>query len=113
MMKYTRLFSILFLLSILWLPAFSQQDSIPVTTIVEKVNKQITDIPLEKVYLHIDKPYYAVGDTIWFKAYLTSVQNVPSEFSKIVYVDVLSSKDSIVDCIMITVINILDTGLCT
>ncbi|HUH18211.1 carboxypeptidase-like regulatory domain-containing protein [Albibacterium sp.] len=105
MMKYTRLFSILFLLSILWLPAFSQQDSIPVTTIVEKVNKQITDIPLEKVYLHMDKPYYAVGDTIWFKAYLTSVQNVPSELSKIVYVDVLSSKDSIVESIKIPVIN--------
>lgn len=105
MMKYIRLFSILSLLTVLWLPAFSQQDSIPVTTIVEKVNKQVTDIPLEKVYLHFDKPYYAVGDTIWFKAYLTSIQNIPSELSKIVYVDVLSSKDSIVESIKIPVMN--------
>jgi len=105
MMKYIKLISILSLLTILWFPAFSQQDSIPVTTIVEKVNKQVTDIPLEKVYLHFDKPYYAVGDTIWFKAYLTSVQNIPSELSKIIYVDVLSSKDSIVESIKIPVIN--------
>jgi hypothetical protein len=105
MMKFFRLFSILSFLTVLWLPAFSQQDSIPVTTLVEKVNKQVTDIPLEKVYLHFDKPYYAVGDTIWFKAYLTSIQNIPSELSKIIYVDVLSSKDSIVESIKIPVMN--------
>ncbi len=26
--------------------------------------------PSEKLYLQFDKPYYAIGDTIWFKAYL-------------------------------------------
>ncbi|HEY0245551.1 MAG TPA: hypothetical protein VGC01_08320 [Mucilaginibacter sp.] len=25
---------------------------------------------IEKIYLHTDKPFYAVGDTLWFKAYL-------------------------------------------
>jgi len=30
----------------------------------EKVPRQ------EKIYVHLDKPYYAGGDTIWFKAYL-------------------------------------------
>jgi len=29
----------------------------------------------EKVYLHIDRTYYAAGDDIWFKAYLVNAQN--------------------------------------
>jgi hypothetical protein len=29
----------------------------------------------EKVYLHIDRSYYATGDDIWFKAYLVNAQN--------------------------------------
>ena len=47
--------------------------------------------PIEKVYLHFDKPYYAVGDTIWFKAYLTIDRHQPSPLSKIIYVDVLGA----------------------
>ncbi len=31
--------------------------------------------PAEKAYLQFDKPYYALGDTVWFKAYLL---NAPS-----------------------------------
>lgn len=27
-------------------------------------------MPVEKVYLHTDKPYYTIGDTLWFKSYL-------------------------------------------
>ena len=28
----------------------------------------------EKVYLHTDKPFYLVGDTIWLKGYLVNAQ---------------------------------------
>src|SRR5690606_7275089 len=92
------------------LAAFSQQDSIPVTTLVEKVTAHVTEAPLEKVYLHFDKPYYAVGDTMWFKAYLTSGQNVPSPLSKIIYVDVLTNRDSVVNTIKIPVVNSVSNG---
>ena len=30
------------------------------------------DIPQEKVYLHLDKPYYGAGEKIWFKEYLVN-----------------------------------------
>jgi hypothetical protein len=46
------------------------QDTISLKTIVDRSQKLIEDYPSEKVYLHFDKPYYAVGDTIWFKAYV-------------------------------------------
>jgi len=53
--------------------------------------------PIEKVYLHTDKPYYAAGDTIWFKAYVvTGSRNKPSTLSGAVYVDLIDAGDSVV-----------------
>ena len=50
----------------------------------------------EKVYLHTDKPYYAIGDDIWFKAYVLDAQNLgPTSQSNILYVDLINSRDSI------------------
>src|SRR5690606_41292957 len=51
-------------------------DSIAVTALVEKNNEFITNLPSEKVHMHFDKPYYAVGDTIWFKAYRSEERRV-------------------------------------
>lgn len=78
------------------LPALAQRDSIGLTAIVSKTEKLSAEHPFEKVYIHFDKPYYAVGDTIWFKAYLTIGPNhQPSGLSHIIYVDVIS-QDSVV-----------------
>jgi TonB-dependent SusC/RagA subfamily outer membrane receptor len=50
----------------------------------------------EKVHIHFDKPYYAVGDTIWFKTYVVNFENNQlSNRSKIVYVELLNEKDSL------------------
>ncbi len=50
----------------------------------------------EKVYLHMDKPYYAIGDDIWFKAYVVNAQTLtPTPLSNILYVDLINSRDSI------------------
>jgi hypothetical protein len=51
-------------------------------------------ISQEKVYLHMDKPYYALGDTIWFKGYLTTgSRHQLSARSGAVYVDLINEKD--------------------
>ena len=43
-----------------------------------------TKYPQEKVHLHLDKPYYAIGDDIWFKAYIVDAKSaVPSTLSEI------------------------------
>jgi hypothetical protein len=101
--KFTPILSLLFLVC---LSAFAQTDTVSIKTIVTKTIKYNSEYPFEKVYLHFDKPYYAVGDTIWFKAYLTTDvtinddmtknKHLPSTVSKVVYVDVLTSKDSTV-----------------
>lgn len=50
----------------------------------------------EKVYLHLDKPYYAVGDNIWFKAYIVNAKtNQPSITSGLLYVELINEKDSV------------------
>jgi len=58
------------------------------------LNKLNADYPQEKVYLHFDRPYYNPGETIWFKAYLTSA-NMPSLISKTIYAELVDSKGKV------------------
>lgn len=58
----------------------------------------ISDIPTEKIYLHLDKTYYTVGEDIWFKAYLVDgITNRPSALSEVLYVELIDSEKSIVE----------------
>ena len=46
------------------------------------------DLPQERIYLQTDKPYYAAGDTVWFRAHLMdAATNVPASLSRFVYVE--------------------------
>ncbi|WP_256009986.1 carboxypeptidase-like regulatory domain-containing protein [Desertivirga xinjiangensis] len=103
-MCYMRfLLSSVILFFVLPFTAFSQRDSVGLNAIIEKTVKFSTDRPIEKAYLHFDKPYYALGDTVWFKAYLTVDNHLPSPLSKIIYVDVLAGKDSVVKSLKLPV----------
>jgi len=90
--------------------AFAQSDSVALTTVISKVSKYSASYPVEKVYLHFDKPYYAVGDTIWFKAYVTVQEHMLSGISKIVYVDLITNRDSIVKSLRLPVVNGIAAG---
>lgn len=96
-MKLFRFFFILpVFVALFSVPAAAQNVDEVLNQVMTKSAKAYNDVPIEKVYLHFDKPYYAVGDTIWFKAYLTYDQHLPSPISKIVYVDLISTSDSLV-----------------
>lgn len=110
-MKLFKPLFVLFLCCILInLNAVAQQDSIALNSIISKTKKLADEQPLEKVYLHFDKPYYAVADTMWFKAYVTIEQNIPSPLSKIVYVEVFNSKDSLVQTVKLPLKNSVGYG---
>ncbi|MEO8821265.1 MAG: TonB-dependent receptor plug domain-containing protein [Ginsengibacter sp.] len=50
----------------------------------------------ENAYLQFDKPYYAAGDTIYFKAYVTEgEQHQLSELSGVLHVDLINSENKI------------------
>ncbi|MCH6198586.1 TonB-dependent receptor [Aquiflexum sp. LQ15W] len=45
----------------------------------------------EKVYLHLDRPFYYKGDQLFFKAYLNyNNQSLKKELSKVLYVELIS-----------------------
>ncbi|MBS1528680.1 MAG: carboxypeptidase regulatory-like domain-containing protein [Bacteroidetes bacterium] len=93
-MSLKRSFFILFtILNLGCLSAVAQQrDSLALTTLIDKTSKYFGGHPVEKVFLHFDKPYYALGDTLWVKAYVTTDLHVPSLLSKIVYIDFVSDQ---------------------
>lgn len=110
-MKLLKIFSAVLLCSFMFsFAALAQQDSITLNNIINKTKRLSEEQPIEKVYLHFDKPYYAVADTMWFKAYVSTVENQPSPFSKIVYVEVLNAKDSLVQTLRLPVKNSVAYG---
>jgi hypothetical protein len=82
--------------------SFAQDD--PLTKLVSQLQKYQHTRPYEKVYLHMDKPYYAIGDNIWFKAYVVQAEkNQPSVLSKILYAELINERDSIVQTVRLPV----------
>jgi hypothetical protein len=64
-----------------------------VDTLAQRLIKHQLKFPLEKVYLHLDRPHYAPGDTLWFKAYLTEGDShKPDSVSKNLYVDFIKKE---------------------
>ena len=105
-MKFFKLFFTPVLFVIFFCLSASAQNEISVLNqIIAKSAKLYNSYPVEKVYLHFDKPYYALGDTMWFKAYLTIDNHIPSGLSKIIYVDVLAPHDSVVQSLKLQVKN--------
>jgi hypothetical protein len=69
----------------------------PSVKLVSSLRHLADSIPQEKVYLHMDKPYYALGDTIWFKGYVTiGSRHQLSALSGALYVDLITARDSII-----------------
>jgi hypothetical protein len=104
------LFALILIISAARFSASAQRDTISLNTLISKTAKYISSRPIEKVYLNFDKPYYAVGDTIWFKAYVTMLNHQPSVLSKIVYVEMIGNTDSLVQSMRIQVNNGVATG---
>lgn len=55
--------------------------------------------PIEKVFLHLDKPYYATGEDIWFKAYLVDglKLSLDSSISRVMYVELINADHKIIE----------------
>jgi hypothetical protein len=53
--------------------------------------------PEEKLYLQLDKPYYAIGDTLWFKAYLFNATYLTaSGKSGILNIDIANDSNKVI-----------------
>ncbi len=92
--------------------AFSQgKPAASLDDIVARLQTLSTTKATEKVYLHIDRPLYNAGDTIFFKAYLTlGEQHQLSKLSGVLHVDLMNAADSLVQSESLLVNNGLTWG---
>lgn len=83
----------------------------------EIVNQSIHDLlgtmqqrlPREKLYLQLDKPYYATGDTIWFKGYLLNADSLDASYrSGMLYLELANDRNEVVQRISLLAVG----GLC-
>jgi len=110
-MIYKRFFFALLFLFFACASAFAQRDTVSLNTILTKSVKYSNDYPIEKIYVHFDKPYYAAGDTIWFKVYATVDIHLPSQLSKIAYVDLYNDQDSLTTSLKLPLVNGVAPGM--
>ncbi|HEX8608703.1 MAG TPA: Plug domain-containing protein [Pedobacter sp.] len=91
--------------------AFISKGVDPVDKIVTALQRWNDTNPQEKVYLHTDKPYYVVGDTIWFKAYVTiGNKHQLSAMSGALYVDLITESDSLAVALKLPVTSGMSKG---
>jgi hypothetical protein len=98
---YVKIMLCLFGLGLL---AFVRKSDDPIDRLVGVLQKWTDSIPQEKVYLQMDKPYYALGDTIWFKGYITiGARHQLSKLSGALYVDLITEKDSLIKALKLPI----------
>lgn len=84
----------LILISMAMLPFMAMADRI------DSLEAQLRDKPQiqEKVYVHTDNNCYFIGDTLWYKAYVLRSDNLrPTDYSKLLYVELLSPDGIVVE----------------
>jgi len=82
--------SILFLFSCLWVISSVAQDP------VDFFQSEKT-IPFQKVYLHTDREFYFIGDTLWFAAYVLDAKThraIPADCN--LYIDLINAEGEVV-----------------
>ncbi len=80
--------------------SLAQQDSVIARFegFLNDIRKFNTAHPQEKVYLHFDNTGYFLGETIWFKAYITLAStHVQTPLSKVLYVELLNEEGYILE----------------
>ena len=66
--------------------------------IIETIDAYNASSLSEKLFIHFDKPYYSIGDTIWFKAYLLQTStNIYSPVSGLLYLELITDSNKIVN----------------
>jgi len=96
---YTKQMRWLFLVGIGLLVAFRQPGMLPsnfLTSLTEKVDQYNEKLPLEKIYLHTDKPFYKPGEDIWFKAYaVNGTDHTAQPVSHVLYVELINPRGNV------------------
>ncbi len=64
--------------------------------IEKKFNDYRSKALIEKIYVHMDRPYYLTGETVWFKVYVMDGSfHRPVNVSKVVYIELVDFADTV------------------
>jgi hypothetical protein len=86
-------------------PIFAQR-----VTLSDQIESYEKNFPKEKLYLTFDKPYYSVGDTVWFKSFLLNENLGPTSITDKIYVELFNDSSKLVDQRVIALNNGLGYG---
>ncbi|TWI95950.1 TonB-dependent receptor-like protein [Mucilaginibacter frigoritolerans] len=76
---------------------YAQTDSLILKHHIDALEQYAENNPAEKVHLHLNSPWYGLGDTIWFKAYtVIGNHHQPSTLSGILYAELINGGDTVV-----------------
>ena len=103
-MKLINLAAILFFMLMIAAlePVYAQSSD----DITNKLKTYTLKHPVEKVHLHFDKPYYAAGDTIYFKGYITlGERHNLSILSGVLHADLVNSANKVDKSIKLQIVN--------
>ena len=70
------------------------QQKFPLSDKIESYHKTF---PKEKLYLSFDKPYYNVGDTLWFKSFLLNGSLGKNTLSDKIYVELFNDSSRLIE----------------
>ena len=89
-------FSILFCLPVF--TAWSQTSSESISSLVNDVSRYGKSFPQEIVFVHMDNTCYFLGDTIYYKMYVTrSDKRIPSNISGVAYTELINQDGYLVE----------------
>jgi hypothetical protein len=68
------------------------QPADPITDLSQRFEQYSRQALTEQLYLHVDRPTYVAGETLWFKAYaVDGTYHRPLSLSKVAYIEVLDA----------------------
>jgi len=80
-----------FVLAVSFFTLALRQDD-PALRITELFLRYQAAVPQEKVFLHLDRPYYSAGESLWFKAYLMDATTHQADsVSRVLYVELIDA----------------------
>lgn len=102
--KVKRLLSLLLFTLLFNLPAVTAQTTSDFA--LQQLDGFHASYPQEKVYLHHDKTFYAIGETLWFKAYLVdAIEHAFLTPSQIVHVELVNPDEKVVQKLTLEIKN--------
>ncbi|QIL38177.1 hypothetical protein G7074_02130 [Pedobacter sp. HDW13] len=87
------------------------QKAMNADSLLKNLDRYVAAHPQEKVHLHFDKPFYASGDDIWFKAYVLDATTLqPSTNSGTLYVELFDAQHIILQKRTLPMVNGISWG---